>query len=97
MPPAVPVATYRVQLNAKFGFADAAALVPYLQSLGVTQDFRFIVEQKGMFSFSGLSLDAVRRLRSEDGIYIVDSGRICVAALNERNLGYVCEAIARVL
>jgi aromatic-amino-acid transaminase len=50
-----------------------------------------------MFSFSGIELDAVRRLRSDFGIYIVDSGRICVAALNEANIEPVTEAIAKVL
>jgi aromatic-amino-acid transaminase len=43
-----------------------------------------------------LSRETVDRLRSEYSIYIVGSGRICVAALNERNLDYVCEAIAQI-
>jgi aspartate/tyrosine/aromatic aminotransferase len=63
----------------------------------VGQDFGFILEQRGMFSYSGLPLDVVRRLRSEYSLYIVDSGRICVAAMNETNIGYICEAIARAL
>jgi aromatic-amino-acid transaminase len=50
-----------------------------------------------MFSYSGLELEKVRRLRAEFGLYIVDSGRICVAALNENNLDYVTEAISAVL
>jgi aromatic-amino-acid transaminase len=50
-----------------------------------------------MFSYSGLTKPQMERLRSEFGVYGVDSGRICVAALNEKNLGYVAEAIARVL
>jgi len=49
-----------------------------------------------MFSYSGLSRETVDRLRSEYSIYIVGSGRVCVAALNEKNLDYVCEAIAEV-
>jgi aromatic-amino-acid transaminase len=48
-----------------------------------------------MFSYSGIELERVRRLRSEFGLYIVDSGRICVAAMNESNLGAICEAIGR--
>jgi len=68
-----------------------------LAERGVQRDFSFIAKQKGMFSFSGLDLNAVRRLRSEFGIYIVDSGRICVAAMNDKNIEPVTEAIAAVL
>jgi aromatic-amino-acid transaminase len=68
-----------------------------LAERGVQRDFSFIAKQKGMFSYSGLDLNAVRRLRSEFGLYIVDSGRICVAAMNEKNIEPVTEAIAAVL
>jgi aromatic-amino-acid transaminase len=68
-----------------------------LAERGVQRDFSFIAKQKGMFSYSGLELNAVRRLRSEFGVYIVDSGRICVAAMNEKNIEPVTEAIAAVL
>jgi aromatic-amino-acid transaminase len=68
-----------------------------LVARGIQRDFSFIQQQHGMFSYSGLELEKVRRLRSEFGLYIVDSGRICVAALNEKNLEYVTEAIARVV
>jgi aromatic-amino-acid transaminase len=71
--------------------------VQKLAERGIKRDFSFIAQQKGMFSFSGIELEAVRRLRSDFGIYIVDSGRICVAAMNENNLGPVTEAIAKVL
>lgn len=71
--------------------------VQKLTERGIKRDFSFIAQQKGMFSFSGIELEAVRRLRSDFGIYIVDSGRICVAAMNENNLGPVTEAIAKVL
>jgi aromatic-amino-acid transaminase len=64
---------------------------------GVERDFSFVERQRGMFSYSGLDLDRVRRLRAEFGLYIVDSGRICVAALNEKNIGYVTDCIAKVL
>ncbi|HYJ09285.1 MAG TPA: amino acid aminotransferase [Polyangiaceae bacterium] len=71
--------------------------VQKLKSRGIERDFSFIEQQTGMFSYSGLELDKVRRLRSEFGLYIVDSGRICVAAMNENNLDYISEAIAAVL
>ena len=64
---------------------------------GVARDFSFIERQKGMFSYSGIELERVRRLRSEFGLYIVDSGRICVAAMNEKNLDYVTDSIKSVL
>ncbi|MEP6755811.1 MAG: aromatic amino acid transaminase, partial [Chthonomonadales bacterium] len=63
---------------------------------GVQGDFSFIEKQAGMFSFAGLPLEAVHKLRSDFGLYIVDSSRICVAALNEKNLDYVCSSIAKV-
>ncbi|MFZ4651776.1 MAG: aromatic amino acid transaminase [Rubrivivax sp.] len=73
------------------------ALVDGLQAAGVKQDMGFITRQRGMFSYSGLSRDQMQRLRSEFGVYGVDSGRICVAALNAGNLGKVVDAIVRVL
>ena len=72
------------------------ALVQRLAAAGVTQDMSFILRQKGMFSYSGLSAAQMQRLRSEFGVYGIDSGRICVAALNERNIGPVAAAIAKV-
>ncbi len=59
-------------------------------------DFGFVTRQRGMFSYSGLSKDAVARLREEFSVYAIDSGRICIAALNSRNIDYVADAIARV-
>ena len=50
-----------------------------------------------MFSYSGLSKDQMVRLRDEFGVYGTDTGRMCVAALNEKNIGYVCESIAKVM
>jgi aromatic-amino-acid transaminase len=67
-----------------------------LAERGIKRDFSFIAKQKGMFSYSGLDLASVRRLRSEFGLYIVDSGRICVAAMNEKNIEPITEAIAAV-
>lgn len=72
------------------------ALQDKLKAAGVKQDMSFITQQKGMFSYSGLSKEQMQRLRSEFGIYGVDSGRICVAALNSRNIDAVVAAIARV-
>jgi aromatic-amino-acid transaminase len=60
-------------------------------------DFGFMVRQRGMFSYSGLTREQVRRLREEYSIYAIDSGRICVAALNSRNIDYVAKAVANVL
>ncbi len=73
------------------------ALVRQLAQAGVKQDMSFILRQKGMFSYSGLSAAQMQRLRAEFGVYGIDSGRICVAALNERNIGPVVAAIARVI
>ena len=60
-------------------------------------DLGFIVKQRGLFSYSGLSRDQVRRLREEYSLYAIESGRICVPALNSRNIDYVAKAIASVL
>jgi aromatic-amino-acid transaminase len=72
------------------------ALVQALKAAGVQQGLDFITEQKGMFSYSGLSAAQMQRLRTEFGVYGVDSGRICVAALNKHNLERVARAIAQV-
>jgi aromatic-amino-acid transaminase len=74
-----------------------AALVAKLAQLGVKQDLSFISRQQGMFSYSGLNAAQMQRLRSEFGVYGVDSGRICVAALNPKNLDAVAGAIASVM
>jgi aromatic-amino-acid transaminase len=73
------------------------ALVERLQAAGVTQDLSFITRQKGMFSYSGLTQAQMQRLRSEFGVYGVDSGRICVAALNSKNIDAVARAIRAVM
>lgn len=71
--------------------------VTKLREKGIDRDFGFIERQNGMFSFSGLDAQTVERLRSEFSLYIVRSGRICVAAMNEKNIDYICDAIATVL
>jgi len=60
-------------------------------------DFSFVLRQRGLFSYSGLTKEQVRRLREEYSIYAIDTGRICVAALNSRNIGHVIASIAKVL
>ena len=72
-------------------------LVDGLKAAGVKQDMSFITTQVGMFSYSGLSKEQMVRLRNEFGVYGTDTGRMCVAALNEHNIDYVCQAIAKVI
>jgi aromatic-amino-acid transaminase len=72
-------------------------LVQKLKEHGVKQNFDFVLAQRGMFSYSGLTAEQVDRLREDHGVYAVSSGRICVAALNSRNIDTVAAAIAKVL
>lgn len=72
-------------------------LVDGLKAAGVQRDMSFITTQVGMFSYSGLSKEQMIRLRSEFGVYGTDTGRMCVAALNSKNIDYVCKAIAAVI
>ncbi len=73
------------------------ALVAQMQAAGVKSDLGYITTQVGMFSYSGLGKEQMLRLRSEFGIYGLESGRICVAALNTRNIGAVAAALAQVM
>ena len=77
--------------------AMRVGLVNGLKAKGVKQDFSFVINQRGMFSYSGLTAAQVNRLRDEFAIYAIDTGRICLAALNEKNLPIVIDAIAAVL
>jgi aromatic-amino-acid transaminase len=77
--------------------ATREALVGKLRAAGITRELGFITQQIGMFSYSGLSKDQMQRLRSEFGVYGVDSGRICVAAINSRNIDKVASALAAVM
>lgn len=79
------IRTMRVQLTQK------------LQDHGAKKDFSFVLNQRGMFSYSGLSVDQVDRLREEYGIYAISTGRICIAALNSGNIDYVARSIAAVI
>jgi aromatic-amino-acid transaminase len=72
------------------------ALVDGLHARLPGQDFSFMLRQRGMFSYSGLSKTQVERLREEFSIYAIDTGRICVAALNSGNVARVAEAVAAV-
>ena len=73
------------------------APVSELSAAGVQGDLSYITRQKGMFSYSGLNATQMQRLRSEFGVYGTDTGCICVAALNSKNIDYVCQAIAKVI
>lgn len=77
--------------------AMRTGLVEKLKARGVSQDFSFVAQQRGMFSYTGLTSDQVERLKTEFGIYAVSTGRICLAALNTKNLDYVADAIAAVI
>ena len=72
-------------------------LVEKIRAIRADFDFSFVVRQRGMFSYSGLSREQVRRLQEEYSVYAIESGRICVAALNSRNIDYVARAVANVL
>ena len=61
------------------------------------KDFSFVLKQRGLFSYTGLTKDQVERLRKEHSIYAIDTGRVCVAALNSGNIDAVAEAIAGVI
>jgi len=77
-------------LDMRQGLVDAlAVLLP-------GQDFSFFLSQRGMFSYTGLSVAQVRRLRDEFGVYLIDSGRVCMSGLRPDNLQQVAEAIAAV-
>ncbi|MNN02563.1 Aromatic-amino-acid aminotransferase [compost metagenome] len=77
-------------LEMRQGLVDAlAVLLP-------GQDFQFFLSQRGMFSYTGLKVEQVRRLRDEFGVYLIDSGRVCMSGLRPDNLQQVAEAIAAV-
>ena len=77
--------------------AMRSSLVEKLAAKGVNQDFSFVVKQRGMFSYTGLTSAQVDVLRNEFGIYAVGTGRICLAALNSNNIDAVADAIAAVV
>jgi len=71
--------------------------VATLKEKGVEGDFSFISRQLGMFSFSGLTVEQVNRLKEEYAVYIVGSGRISVAGMTKNNMQPLCEALAKVI
>lgn len=70
------------------------ALVEKVQAKKPGYNIEFVINQRGMFSYSGLSKEIVEKLKTQYSVYAVDSGRICVAALNNKNIDRVAEAIA---
>ncbi|MFP3517093.1 amino acid aminotransferase [Pseudomonas sp. SIMBA_077] len=72
-------------------------MVELLSKKAPEHDFSFVARQCGMFSYSGLTVEQVARLRTEFGIYALDTGRICVASLNQRNIEAVTDAIVQVI
>jgi aromatic-amino-acid transaminase len=77
--------------------ATRRQLVERLAAAGIGGDLSYITRQMGMFSYSGLSVAQMHRLRDEFGVYGVDSGRICVAAINSRNIDTVVSALVAVM
>ena len=73
------------------------ALAEKISARAPGADFGFILAQRGMFSYTGLTKAQVERLRTEFSVYAIDTGRICVAALNSKNVDYAAEAIAKVI
>ena len=90
--PAVDLTGGAPELNPNFRW-----LVEQVRAVRADFDFGFVVQQRGMFSYSGLTKDQVAKLRTEHSIYAIDSGRICIAALNSKNVRGVAAAIAKVL
>lgn len=85
----VELESYRVRLNEL-----RKELVKKLQAKDI--NFSYILDQYGFFSFLKLSVEQIRRLRNEFGIYLLDSGRINFAGLNQSNLDYVVDSISQV-
>jgi aromatic-amino-acid transaminase len=85
-----------------YGYRDRikamrSALRSGLEAAGVPGDFSYITSQAGMFSYSGLDVEQMQRLRSQFHVYGLDSGRMCMAGLNTRNIDWVVGAIASVI
>jgi len=72
-------------------------LVAKIKERAPKGEFAHVIAQRGMFSYSGLTKEQVLRLRKDYSIYAIETGRICVAALNSKNVDYVAEAIAAVI
>jgi aspartate aminotransferase len=92
-------ALWRTEVAAMRGRINGlrAMLVDKIGASGITRDFSFLQRQSGMFSFLGLSVDQVKRLREEFSIYTVDSARVNIASFNSSNIDYFVDALAVVL
>ena len=86
------VDTMRERINGLRGL-----LAGRIAAAGIQRDFSFLERQSGMFSFLGLSVPQVRRLREEFSIYTVDSARVNIASFNQRNIEYFVDALNTVL
>jgi aromatic-amino-acid transaminase len=73
------------------------ALAEGVQQRVPGSDWSFVLKQRGLFSYTGLTQAQVERLRTEYSIHAIDTGRVCVAALNSGNIDYVADAIAKVI
>ena len=71
--------------------------VDELKSHGIKENFDFVLKQKGMFSYSGLTSEQVKTLKEKYALYMVSSGRINLAGINDRNIARIAQAIAKVL
>jgi aspartate/tyrosine/aromatic aminotransferase len=74
-----------------------AMFVEKLAARGTPQDFSFIADERGMFSFLGISKEQIIRLRDEFHVYMVESSRVNIAGINSSNVDYVADSIAAVL
>lgn len=72
-------------------------LVKELKAEMPDRNFDYLLQQRGMFSYTGLSEEQVERLRDEFGVYLIASGRMCVAGLNASNVHRVAKAFAAVM
>ncbi len=71
--------------------------VQRLADAGAGDRFNYIKDEKGMFSFLGITVDQVNRLKQESSIYMVGSSRINIAGLNDNNMDYVIESLLKVI
>ena len=72
-------------------------LVNKLKEKGASQDFSFVSEQKGMFSFLCIEPEQVRKMRSDSAVYFVDSSRANIAGISKSNVDYLADAMIKVL
>ena len=75
----------------------ARTLSEKISASGISRDFSFLQRQSGMFSFFGLSVEQVQRLKDEFSIYTVNSARVNIASFNDGNIDYFIDALATVL